>query len=287
MRWIERHRRAVRRAVLAAGLLIGVAVSDTGAQPQAQPTPVDLELVLAVDVSLSMDLEEQRLQRDGYIAAFRDPEVHKAITGGAQGRIAVAYMEWAGRSTQQVVLPWTLIDTPAAALDFAEKLERTPISRARLTSISAGLVFSGRLFETSGYRGIRRVIDVSGDGPNNDGPPVTGVRDDLVAKGIVINALPIMLKIGQGGSLFDISYLDQYYTECVIGGTGAFMLPIRAKDEVIPAIRRKLLLEIAGLVPVPRMIRVQAQKAPPPAPRDVDCLIGEKLWQRYMDGRFQ
>ena len=70
-------------------------------------TAADLELVIAVDVSLSMDLDEQRLQRDGYVAAFRDPEVHKAISSGPHGRIAVTYMEWAGPPTQQVVIPWT------------------------------------------------------------------------------------------------------------------------------------------------------------------------------------
>ena len=134
----------------------------------AQPA-ADLELVIAVDVSLSMDLDEQRLQRDGYVAAFRDPEVHKAIVSGPNGRIVVTYMEWAGPPTQQVVMPWTIIDSPAAARAFADRLEALPISRARMTSISAALQFSARLFESSGARGIRRVIDVSGDGPNNAG----------------------------------------------------------------------------------------------------------------------
>ena len=281
MRWINQHRGA-----LAAGLLSALLWLVSEAPPGAAQTPIDLELVLAVDVSLSMDLDEQRLQRDGYIAAFRDPEVHAAIASGAHARIAVIYMEWAGRSTQNVVVPWTLIDGPAAARDLADRLERLPISRARLTSISGGLLFAQGLFETSGFKGLRRVIDVSGDGPNNDGSPVAEARDRLVAQGIVINALPIMLKIGNGGSLFDIPNLDDYYTDCVIGGGGAFMVPIRTKAEVIPAIRRKLLLEIAGLVPAgPRIIRAQARSAPPR--ETVDCLIGEKIWRRYMDGRFQ
>src|SRR5262249_28091304 len=148
--------------------------------PALAQSAADLELVIAVDVSLSMDLDEQRLQRDGYVAAFRDPEVHKAITSGPNGRVAVTYMEWAGPLTQQVVLPWTTIDGAAAARAFADRLEATPISRARMTSISAALQFSGNLFESSGVRGIRRVIDVSGDGPNNAGVPVAGVRDALV-----------------------------------------------------------------------------------------------------------
>jgi Protein of unknown function (DUF1194) len=243
----------------------------------AQPT-ADLELVIAVDVSLSMDLDEQRLQRDGYVAAFRDPEVHKAIGSGPQGRIVVTYLEWAGPPTQDVVMPWTVIDGPVAARAFADRLETMPISRARMTSISAALQFAGRLFETSGARGIRRVIDVSGDGPNNAGVPVVPVRDGLVGQGIVINGLPIMLKLASG--LFDLADLDRYYADCVIGGTGAFMIPIKEKSEFQTATRRKLLLEIAGRDPPARVIRVQA-----PAETS-DCLIGERQWRRYMDGRF-
>jgi len=245
----------------------------------AQPT-ADLELVIAVDVSLSMDLDEQRLQRDGYVAAFRDPEVHKAITSGPHGRIAVTYMEWAGPPTQQVVLPWTRIDGPEAARAFADRLETVPISRARMTSISAALQFSGRLFETSGVQGIRRVIDVSGDGPNNAGVPVVPVRDELVAQGVVINGLPIMLKLATG--FFDLADLDRYYADCVIGGTGAFMIPIKEKSEFQTATRRKLLLEIAGLAPPARLIRVQA----PAEEEKMDCMVGERQWRRYMDGRF-
>jgi hypothetical protein len=249
-----------------------------GHYPALGQTDVDLELVLAVDVSLSMDLEEQRLQRDGYVAAFRDPEVHKAITSGSRGRIAVIYMEWAGAPTQQVVVPWTVIDGPAAARAFADRLEAVPISRARMTSISAALQYSARLFETSGARGVRRVIDVSGDGPNNAGMPVVPVRDDVTAKGIVINGLPIILKLAAG--FFDLPDLDQYYVDCVIGGAGSFMIPIKQRSEFQTATRRKLLLEISGLEPPPQLIRVQA-----PAEKS-DCLIGEKQWQRYMDGRF-
>jgi hypothetical protein len=241
---------------------------------------VDLELVIAVDVSLSMDIEEQRLQRDGYVAAFRDPEIHKAITSGPNGRIAVAYLEWAGPPSQQVVLPWTVIDGARAANALADRLEHTPISHARMTSISAALQSSWRLLETSPVRGIRRVIDVSGDGPNNAGVPVVPIRDEVIARGIVINGLPIMLKMPAG--FFDLADLDLYYTDCVIGGTGAFMIPIKEKGEFLTATRRKLLLEISGWEPPARTIRVQAGGDHPQS----DCLIGEKQWQRYMDGRF-
>jgi len=262
-------------------LWVGIVVAFAlGGAPVVAQTLVDLELVLAVDVSLSMDLDEQRLQRDGYVAAFRDPEVHKAITSGSHGRIAVTYMEWAGPPTQQVVMPWTVIAGPQDAIAFADRLEGLPISRARMTSISAALQFSERLFDTSGARGVRRVIDVSGDGPNNAGVPLVPVRDELVAKGIVINGLPVMVKLAQG--FFDLADLDRYYADCVIGGAGAFMLPIKERSEFRTATRRKLLLEIAGHEPPARLIRAQVRM-----PEEAsDCLIGERQWRRYMDGRF-
>ena len=248
-------------------------VSDAAAQ-----TPVDLELVLAVDVSLSMDLEEQRLQREGYVAAFRDAEIHKAVTSGAHGRIAVTYMEWAGPVSQSVVIPWTVLDGPGPARAFADKLEAMPIARVRLTSISAALKYAQELFATSGVRGIRRVVDVSGDGPNNAGQAVVPVRDELVAGGIVINGLPIMLHTAVS-TTFDISDLDRYYGNCVIGGAGAFMVPVRELTEFAAAIRRKLLLEISGLQNLARIVPVQAS---PPAD-GYDCMTGEKRWQWYFD----
>jgi hypothetical protein len=260
---------------LFAALLVGPGLGIASA---AAETQVDLELVIAVDVSLSMDLDEQRLQRDGYIAAFRDAEVHKAIASGAFGRIAVTYMEWAGSPIQQVVLPWTVIDGPEAARTVANRLESAPISRARMTSISSALDFSGRLFAESGVKGIRRVVDVSGDGPNNAGRPVTAARDELLAKGIVINGLPIMLKLASG--YFDIADLDRYYTDCVIGGAGSFMIPIKERREFLTATRRKLLLEISAVEPPARLIRVQGQ----PMREASDCFIGERQWRRYLVG---
>lgn len=246
--------------------------------PGRAQTAVDLELVLAVDVSLSMDLDEQRLQRDGYVSAFRDPEVIKSIMSGPNGRIAVTYVEWAGPSVQTIVLPWTVLDSAAAALDFSQRLEATEISRARLTSISAVLEFSEKLFASSGVKGLRRVIDVSGDGPNNAGVPIVPVRDAIVAKGIVINGLPLVLK--RPSSFFDMADLDRYYSDCVIGGTGAFVIPVRERDEFRTATRRKLLLEIAGMTEPPaRVVKVQAGTEAP-----FDCLAGERRWNQYMRG---
>ncbi len=219
----------LRLCVLLAALVAAFCLSGRLAQAQTQ---VDLELVLAVDVSLSMDMDEQRLQRDGYVAAFRDPEVWNAIRAGAAGRIAVVYIEWAGQLTQQTVIPWTMVDGPQAAMAFADQLEATPISRARMTSISGALIYSAREIEQNPFKGVRRVVDVSGDGPNNSGVPAEVARDELVKKGIVINGLPIMLKRDQPSGFFDINNLDTYYNNCVIGGTGAFMIPVRERSAV-------------------------------------------------------
>ncbi|MFM9943539.1 MAG: DUF1194 domain-containing protein [Hyphomicrobiaceae bacterium] len=268
-------------------VLLGGATRDSYAQAPAS-SRADLTLVLAVDVSLSMDLDEQRLQRDGYVAAFRDPVIWKAIASGPTGRIAVTYMEWAGIATQNAVIPWTLIDGPEAARAFAAALEAQPISRARFTSISGALAFSRGLLDTSPFEAPRRVIDVSGDGPNNSGPPVLEARAAVLAEGIVINGLPIMLKIGGGFSQFDLRNLDQYYADCVIGGPGSFSLPVNDREQLTETIRRKLLLEIADLRPVPGggVIRTQAPALRQPKPV-TDCLIGEKMWQDYQRQRFR
>ena len=260
--------------------LLGLCLTHAGPfVPRAEAqVAVDLELVIAVDVSLSMDLEEQRLQRDGYVAAFRDPELHKAISAGAHGRIAVAYVEWAGPQSQNVVISWTVIDGAEAARAFAAKLEAMQISRARLTSISSALAFSRELFASSGAKAARRVIDVSGDGPNNSGVPVAPVRDELVAEGIVINGLPIMLHLAVN-SAFDLAELDRYYASCVIGGPGAFMVAVRDVAEFTAAIRRKLLLEISGVARPAHVIPTQGSVPGD----DYDCMAGEKQWRWYLD----
>lgn len=245
-------------------------------------TNVDLELVLAVDVSLSMDIEEQRLQRDGYVAALRDPQVLSAIQSGLHGRIAISYVEWAGAYSQSTVLSWTVIDGKDSAEEVAQKLEQAPLSRRRMTSISSALTYAGQQFDSSPYRGIRRVIDISGDGPNNSGGPVAPVRDGLVDNGIIINGLPVILRPSQS-SFFDITYLDRYYADCVIGGPGAFMIPIRDKSEFATATRQKLILEISGYEPRPELIPAQFSADG----EETDCTIGEQLWRRYMDGRIR
>jgi hypothetical protein len=238
----------------------------------AADVDVDLELVLAVDVSRSMDADEQQLQRDGYVAAFRHSEVIEAITSGAVGKIAVTYMEWSSPFYQKVLVPWTIIGSQAEADGFAAQMAAAPINRDFSTSISAGLTAAARLFETSGARGTRQTIDVSGDGPNNMGSPVVSVRDEVVERGITINGLPIIFK-RQGGGFggFNTEDLAIYYEDCVIGGPGAFVIPVDDMQRFELAVRRKLVLEIAGLP-----ARLMYAAAPVRPASRIDCLIGEK-----------
>lgn len=272
-------RRLTTHVAFLGTILVALSVMMAAPGRGAQLDGVDLELVLAVDVSWSMDLEEQQLQRDGYVQAFRDPQIQKAIMSGPNRAIAVTYIEWAGPPSQFVVLPWTIIRSVADAERVADALAAAPISRHRMTSITNALDFSARQFSPQPPPGTRRVIDISGDGPNNAGGPVTEVRDRLVADGIVINGLPVVVRPSVSGTFFDIPNLEEYYEACVVGGPGAFVIAIRDKDQFATAIRQKLLLEISGWQPMPRVVPVQLK---PPAPK-VDCLVGEYLWRRYMD----
>jgi hypothetical protein len=239
--------------------------------------PVDTELVLAVDVSYSMDPDEQALQREGYALALTSREFMQALGEGANGKIAVTYMEWAGQFDQRVVVPWRLIEGPESADSVAAEISAAPYRRASRTSISGGLRFARTLFDASGFHGLRRVIDVSGDGANNSGPLVVPVRDEVVAAGITINGLPIILKRANPGTM-DIENLDVYYEDCVIGGPGAFVIPIRERAKFIEAIRTKLVLEVAGREPQPRAVPASAK-----APR-ISCTIGETMWQDRWGG---
>lgn len=252
------------RLVLGLALMALLALRST---PAAADTEVDLALVIAVDISNSMDPEEQALQREGFVEAFRSSVVHDAIRKGMLGRIAVTYAEWAGTWTQNVLVPWTVIDGPDGAKTFADLLAAKPITRAPRTSVSGAIDLGVRLLGESGVEPTRRVIDISGDGANNQGRSVTEARDEAVAKGITINGLPILLK--RGTSYWDVADLDAYYRDCVIGGQGAFMVPVRSREQFAAAVRTKIILEIAGLTPPePLVKRVQATSS--------GCLAGER-----------
>lgn len=230
---------------------------------------LDLALVLAVDVSSSMDPNEQRLQREGFIEAFRSPRVHKAIQKGILGRIAVTYLEWSATDDQTIIVPWTVIDGPDAATNFARKLAYQPTRRGTTTSISSAIDFSAKLFGDVDGEAARHVIDLSGDGPNNDGSPVTQARDQALANGITINGLPIMIKGPDAG--WDMDNLDLYYRDCVIGGPGSFMQPIQDADQFAALIEIKIIREISDLRGQDRLSKTAGVA--------VDCQTGEKKRQ--------
>lgn len=244
------------------------------ARVQTLEIEVDLELFLAVDVSRSMNPVELDIQRRGYAAALTSPDVIKAIQSGMLGRVALTYVEWAGDRSQRVIIPWTLIRSDAEARAVADKIIAFYDGSLRRTSISGALDYAVRDFQDNGFQGLRRVIDISGDGPNNQGRPVLDARRDALATGVTINGLPLMTQDALS-SLWGIPDLDAYYQNCVIGGAGAFLIPVDGWAQFPAAVRRKLVLEIAGLTPPApdRLIKAQA-RAP------YDCLVGEGIWQR-------
>jgi len=210
----------VQKPILTAATLL-VAFDCMVMPVTAGPVDVDLELVLAVDASGSMDVDEQRLQRQGYARAPRQPDVIHAIASGAYGRIALTYFEWAGPDQHLVIVPWTIISTLSDASGFADKIVAPQLTQPSGTSISSGLLFAAEQLYASGARSFRQVVDVSGDGPNNLGPAIDVTRDRLVREGITINGLPITVKASEGfGSNpgRDPDILLTYYKDCVIGG---------------------------------------------------------------------
>lgn len=260
----DRPRTARLLALVLAALL---APGGSSAAEGAGGITVDLELVLAVDVSRSMDDAEYRLQRGGYVAAIQHPDFLRTIAAGRFGRIALAYVEWSSPLDQRIVVPWRLIDGADAARSFAAALGREPPAIGRGTSISAAIAFSAALFDGNGYHSHRLTIDVSGDGPNNYGPPVSAARDAAIARGIVINGLPILVRPSP-----IVPDVAEYYSACVTGGAGSFVLPVEGIAAFEEAVRRKLVLEVAE---APARIVQVAGQVP------VDCLAGEKARERH------
>ena len=256
------------RAAMAA-LFLAAAATVAG-PAAAQKTPVDLELVIAVDVSGSVDPEEAALQRDGYLKALVHPQVIAAITGGERKKIALTYFEWAGYHYQRLIVDWAVISGPASAEAFAAQIAAQPISIERWTSISGAIDYALKRFSVSPYRGSRRVLDISGDGRNNNGRDIADARAEALAQGITINGLPILLSpTPTMGPLGPVS-LQDYYEDCVIGGPMAFVVPVQSLQDVAPAIRRKLILEIAAVVP--QVVPVAERQLDGPK---VDCLLAE------------
>ncbi len=275
MRWCVSIGAVLVAGAMAGGDVASIAAPNPGhqlAQTRDNASTVDVELILAVDVSYSMDMDELAIQREGYAQAIVSKEFLQALKTLPNGRVAITYFEWAASSDQKIIIPWRLIDGPETADAVSNEIMKTPIRRASRTSISGAIYFAMPLFDENPYHGLRRVIDISGDGPNNNGAPVTGARDTALAKGITINGLPIMVK-EPSYSTMDIDNLDFYYEDCVIGGPGSFVVSIKDREKFKEAIRTKLLLEVAGRTPERRVVPVAGKE-----PR-VSCLIGEKIWQ--------
>lgn len=274
-----------RRKTFSSFLTLAALLASFPTHAQTTETDVDVELVLAVDASRSMEPFEQKIQREGYIAAFRRKDVIDAIREGVHGRVAITYVEWAGSTVQRTIVPWTLVDDAASAEQFAAALDKPIPSTQSRTSISGAIDFSSSLFDDNGFKGMRKVIDVSGDGANNNGRPVADARDQALAKGITVNGLPLMTR-GDFYSDWAVKDLDVYYSNCVIGGPGAFMIPVNSWDQFPEAVRRKLVLELAGgTLPLQKVDWTAPGGLPVILAQDklvYDCLSGERIWQRRM-----
>jgi hypothetical protein len=272
---------------------------------------VDVALAMAIDISGSIDPEEAHLQRQGYVDAFRDRVVIKAIQGGPAGRISVAYFEWSDSWMQKLLIDWTMLDSEAAISAFAQRLSDAPISVARRTSISGAIRYAVPLFARSPYEPNRRVLDISGDGSNNDGALVTDARYEALKARIVINGLPIMNDRPNPFGFPSEADLDKYYLHCVTGGPHSFVEVARNFDDFPRAVRKKLLQEVADSgttrssrqarnVPQPLLVDgVRLAQAARPRHRDEEdytqfvrppyelgCDVGERRSREFWQRRF-
>jgi hypothetical protein len=246
---------------------------------------VDLQLVLAVDVSQSVDTEEGVLQRQGYIEALLDSDVINTIQTGRFGRIALSYTEWAGPLDQWIVVDWQIIDGELSALEFVKKLNAAPIRTGQRTSISYGILHAITLFRKSGFRAERKVIDVSGDGANNAGFYVHVARNRAVDNGITINGLAIMNGKSSPLGIPATKNIDNYYEDCVIAGPGAFIVVAENLRSFSSAVRRKMILEIAGLMPRYRALHSSSINngiaLSSFSYESSDCMVGEKQFETF------
>jgi len=283
-------------------LVLLLAATTVSAQDKRD---VDLSLALGIDISGSIDPDEAKLQRQGYVDAFRDPVIVKAILGGPNGRIAVAYFEWSDSWMQKLLIDWTLLDSEAAIDAFARRLADAPISIARRTSISGAMRYAIPRFTRAPYLTERKVLDISGDGSNNDGVLVTEMRHEVLKEKIVINGLPIMNDRPNPFGFPNETDLDRYYLHCVAGGPRSFVEVARNFEDFPRAIRKKLLQEVAdvgprhdfGLGPLPDGTQL-AQAGRPRVRAEEDytkfvrpeyelgCDVGERRSREFWQRRF-
>jgi hypothetical protein len=271
-------RRISTRAMLLAFILTGLAITAIAAphpgikMTDENTTPsVDVELIIAVDVSHSMSLDELAVQREGYAEAIHSNEFLQALKASPIGKISVTYFEWSAPRDQRIIVPWRLIDGPETADAVANEIMKIPVQRGTHTSISGAIRFAMPLFDRDPYQGTRRVIDISGDGPNNSGPPVAPVRNEALSRGLVINGLPIIMN--EDDPTADIKNIDWYYEDCIIGGPGSFMIPINGREKFKEAILTKLIREVAGRTPE-RLVRTTSE-----VKSRVNCSIREKIFE--------
>lgn len=269
----SRHFRHLPSVVSLALWVIALAICPSPAP--AQTRAVDLQLVLAVDASGSVDASRFELQKRGYAEAFASPRVIEAIRAGSQHAIAVAMIQWTGPEMQNVVVDWTLIDDSDSAMRFSRAIAAAP--RALFgggTSISGAIDVGRTLFDNGGFRGDRRVIDISGDGANNRGRPAASARDEAVRAGVIINGLPILTLEPD---------LDRYYRDNVIGGPGAFVIAVHSYDNFAAAILQKLIQEIAA-APVTAPSAGRSVAAHPPARHGRGNMPSETTPAAWRDG---
>jgi hypothetical protein len=222
------------------GGVVALLLAGFSAPVKAQ-TQVDLQLVLAVDASGSISHDRFELQKQGYVAAFKHPRVLQAVLSGLNQSIAVTMVQWTGPALQVVAVKWTLIKDAASISAFADAIDQAPRQLfGGGTSISGAIDTGVALLNDSPYKSVRRIIDISGDGPNNRGRSVSQARDEAVAARVGINGLPILA--------LDPT-LDEYYRDHVIGGPGAFVVAAKDYETFAEAILKKLITEIAGTTP--------------------------------------
>ncbi len=232
--------KTIRLVFLACCAFLIAAALSVRAQAQ---TPVSLELVLMADATGSIDNDEIRFQREGYATAITDPAVIDAIIHSGHGKIALTYVEWADFLSQDIVVPWMVIDGAESAKAFAEALLVPPRRAYGRNAIGAALLAGKQLIETNEYKGVRSVIDLSADSANNwNGPGILEARAEVVAAGITINGLAVLCRSCSGQP---ISYdLETAFRERIIGGPGAFVVTAENSQNFAAAVRRKLILEI-------------------------------------------
>jgi hypothetical protein len=235
-----------------------------------------LELVIATDTSRSIDELDARLQRQGVAAAFKSPEVMRALLAGAMRKIAVAYLDWSGGPNNRLVVDWTVIHDDRTASAFADMLMQQSYTRGDGTAIGLALIMAANLIELNAFDGTKKTIDISGDGPNNAGPPADVARALVVARGITINGLPIdSWELGTGDWGIYYGRIDAYYENCVIGGKDAFIVPAHGIADFASAMRQKLVLELLSAnQPTDRKASMLVRTAAPQQPRSPRCNSG-------------